>query len=54
MSRYDLTFDAKKGPPEPGTYFCTNCNKKQVIYVKGENLQPCPKCGHTNFTTFSH
>ena len=33
---------------KPGTYFCYECNKKQVV-SNNERLNPCPKCGSTSF-----
>lgn len=50
MPRHDLELDKDKAP-EPGTYFCTNCNRKQEIRFHGQKLKPCPKCGGKNFAT---
>lgn len=50
MPHFDLLFDKGK-EPEPGTYFCLDCNAPQKIFVKGQELKPCPKCGGTHFKT---
>ena len=50
LPRFNLDLDKGK-QPEPGTYFCTKCNRKQVVLYPGQVLKPCPKCGGRDLST---
>ncbi|MGK0468557.1 MAG: DNA-directed RNA polymerase subunit RPC12/RpoP [Clostridium sp.] len=35
--------------PGKGTYICTKCGQKVVLYDTTDTLPPCPKCNGTEF-----
>ena len=39
--------------PGQGVYFCMKCGQKIVLDDDNDTLPPCPRCGHTEFTSQS-
>lgn len=53
MGRYYLfpETDPNFKLPKPGKYYCSNCNKEQIVRFPGQKLCECPRCHSRSFST---